>query len=274
VECFLNPNYRSIIKSDEIKSDDEAVERWVETAEQCVERKEKYFRLVFLNETNMFEPRKEARKLIRILREIRKKVGADMELMVDLHARLDPSTGLMFCKEVEELNLFVVEDPIRSENMQGYRNIRKHTYVPLAAGEQWANKWEFRQCIEEELIDYVRVDVAIAGGISETKKIAGMAETHNIKLLLHNPLGPINTAAALHLDLACDNAGPQEIVFPPAGMLPSVFECFFNLNGIILTIPRSSGIGVTFDKDKALQYPADFTEPPHFRQSDGAFTNY
>ena len=112
--------------------------------------------------------------------------------------------------------------------------------VPLAAGEQWANKWEFRHAIEEELIDYARTDICICGGLTEAKKIAAMAETHLIKILAHNPLGPICTAASLHLDLACDNAGPQEVVFPPAQMLPDVFECAFKLEGTRADCPDSA----------------------------------
>ncbi len=139
------------------------------------------------------------------------------------HPLLDPAEAVWFCRVIEPFGLFVVEDPIRSEYWQGYRMIRQHVNVPLAAGEQWANKWEFRQAIEEDLIDYVRVDLCIAGGLTEAKKIAGAAETHYMKLLLHNPLGPICTAACLHLDIACPNAGPQEVVFPPATMLPDVF---------------------------------------------------
>src|SRR4029453_18261238 len=114
-------------------------------------------------------------------------------------------------------------DPLGANTTHAHRRIRQQTKVPLAAGEQWANKWEFRQCIEEELIDYARIDICIAGGLTEAKKIAAMAETHLIKILPHNPLGPICTVASLHLDLACDNAGPQEVVFPPAAMLSDVF---------------------------------------------------
>jgi galactonate dehydratase len=79
------------------------------------------------------------------LRAAREAVGDKLDLMVDFHARLDPATAIWFCGEAESLNLYVVEDPIRSEHAHGYRHIRQHVNVPLAAGEQWANKWEFRQ---------------------------------------------------------------------------------------------------------------------------------
>ena len=100
------------------------------------------------------------------------------------------------------------------------------------------------------------------------------AETHYIRLLLHNPLGPICTAACLQLDLACNNAGPQEIGYPPTTMIPEVFECAFELQGTRLTVPTAPGIGVKFNREAAKAYPAEMTEPPHFRREDGAYANY
>src|SRR5207248_2655349 len=100
------------------------------------------------------------------------------------------------------------------------RELRHHVNVPIAAGEQYATKWPFRQLIEEDLIDYARVDVCIVGGLTEARKIAGWAETHYIKMAPHNPIGPVATAASLHLDLACDNFGIQEQHGIPGTVLP------------------------------------------------------
>jgi galactonate dehydratase len=194
--------------------------------------------------------------------------------MVDLHTRVSPPDAVWFCRECEPLRVFVVEDPIRSEHPAGYRHIRAHTRVPLAAGEQWAGKWEFRCVIEEELVDYVRPDLCIAGGITEGRKIAALAETHLIKLLLHNPLGPVCTAASLHLALACDNVGPQEVLWPPNQILQDVFQCAFEFKDGRLTVPSAPGLGVTFNREAARQHPAEMTEPPHWRGTDNSFTNY
>jgi galactonate dehydratase len=95
-----------------------------------------------------------------------------------------------------------------------------------------------------------------------------------VKLLPHNPLGPICTAASLHLDVACDNAGPQEVLFHPNDLLPDVFQCDFRLEGDRLTLPQGPGLGVRFNSDAAHKHPAEMTEPPHFRRPDGSFTNY
>jgi galactonate dehydratase len=121
----------------------------------------------------------------------------------------------------------------------------------------------------------VRTDLCICGGLTEGKKIAAMAEAHLIKLLCHNPLGPVCSAASLHLDLACPNAGPQEVIFPPDKMLPDVFTCDFRIDeNWRLTVPSAPGLGVKFNRDAARAHPAEMTEPPHYHREDGSFTNY
>ncbi|RJP50402.1 MAG: hypothetical protein C4583_10705 [Anaerolineaceae bacterium] len=240
-----------------------------------LEEGHRYFRLGLPDpEREHFDPRKAARQLLEQLQAVRKVIGDRMELMVDLHTRLTPPDAIWFCQRAEELDLFVVEDPLRSEFVAGYRQLRDQTRVPLAAGEQWASKWEFRQAIEENLIDYARMDICIAGGLTEAKKIAAMAEAHLIRILPHNPLGPVCTAASLHLNLAVDNAGPQEVIFHPNRTLPDVFNCNFQLEGTRLNIPDAPGLGVHFNRETALKYPPIDSEPPHFHLEDGTYTNY
>jgi galactonate dehydratase len=114
-----------------------------------------------------------------------------------------------------------MEDPIRAESMQSLRLVRQHVHSPIAVGEQFASKWEFRQVIEEELMDFCRVDLGICGGLTEAKKIAGWCETHYIKLATHNPLGPVSTAACLHLNLSSPLVGVQEQPpIPDRGIAP------------------------------------------------------
>jgi len=280
VECFSQPGYlTSVVEhpppkagpGDRPPADLSEVR---DIAQRYVADGWKYFRLSPNAGNGVFNPAEAMRHTLRQLQAVRDAVGDKLELMVDLHTRLSPPEAIWFCRECEPLRVFVIEDPIRSEHPAGYRHIRAHTHVPLAAGEQWAGKWEFRIAIEEELVDYVRPDLCIVGGINEGRKIAAMAETHFVKLLLHNPLGPVCTAASLHLALACDNAGPQEVLAPPNEMLPDVFECAFELKHGHLTVPQAAGLGVKFNAEAARGHPAEMTEPPHWRREDGAFTNY
>jgi len=280
VQCFLTPGYSPAISAettDCFKFMTAGLDEPSAVAEQakwCLAQGHKFFRLGPPSDGDLFEPRVGVRRLLDNLRAAREAVGSGLELMIDAHGRLNLPEAMMFCQAAEDLQLYLAEDLLHSEHPEGYRQLRAHTGIPLAAGEQWANKWEFRQAIEEELVDYVRIDICIAGGLTEAKKIAAMAETHFIQTLCHNPLGPINTAAALHLDLACPNAGPQEVIYPPVTMLPDVFQCAFALEGDRLTVPDAPGLGITFNRDAAREHPAEMTEPPHFHRADGTYTNY
>lgn len=280
VECFLQPGYLSkgIEHPREITgkegSGDIDRQEAASMARRYVEDGHRFFRVSPNAKDGVFRPLQAAKQTIDQLKAVRDEVGDQLELMVDLHTRLSPSESIWFCRECEPLRMYVVEDPIRAEHIAGYRHIRQHTSVPLAAGEQWMNKWDFHLAIEEELVDFIRIDLCIAGGLTEGKKIAAMAETHLIQLLLHNPLGPVCSAASLHLDLACSNSGPQEVLWPPKTMLPDVFECDFDLVDGCLTVPTAPGLGVRFNREAAKKYPADMTEPPHWQREDGSYTNY
>lgn len=280
VECFFQPGYlTSVVEHPRMKDVVEGnlhfdADEACRAAKRFADEGYRYFRVSPNAVEGVFTPREAMQQCLSQLRTVREAAGDAIELMVDLHTRLSPAEAVWFCRECEPLRMFVVEDPIRSEHAAGYRHIRAHTNVPLAAGEQWATKWEFRTAIEEELVDFVRPDLCICGGITEGRKIAAMAETHLIKLLLHNPLGPVCTAASLHLDIACDNAGPQEVLWPPQEMLPDVFGCAFEMRNGRLNVPETPGLGVTFNPEAAKAHPAEMTEPPHWRRDDGSFTNY
>ncbi len=103
-------------------------------------------------------------------------------MILDVHTRLDLPESLLLCREAEPLRPYFIEDPLRSEDPRSYEMLRLRTAVPLAGGEQFGSKWEFRELVEKEWIDYARVDLCIAGGITEAKKIAAMCETHHVKL--------------------------------------------------------------------------------------------
>ncbi|MER3404286.1 MAG: hypothetical protein C4289_03200, partial [Chloroflexota bacterium] len=197
-----------------------------ELVESCLRTKEEGWKFVRWglpqHDGGILEPTESVLLAIKQFEAVRKAVGDEIEICFDVHTRLDPPKVTYFCKAVEQYRPFFIEDPIRSEGMYSLRWLREHTSVPIAVGEQFAPKWEFRQVIEEELTDYARIDLCIVGGISEARKIAGWCETHYIKLAMHNPLGPVSSAACLHLNLACNNFGVMEQPRRPGTMLTDV----------------------------------------------------
>ena len=133
-------------------------------------------------------------------------VGEDIELCLDVHTRLDLPDAVRLCRESEQFRPFFLEDPLRAENTHLYEVIEE----------------DLIEVIEEDLIDYCRVDVCIAGDLTEARKIAGWCETHAIKLVTHNPLGPVSSAACPQLNLATSNMAVQEQPRRPGTTLTDV----------------------------------------------------
>jgi len=245
--------------------------------ESCLQTKEegwKFVRWGLPQDGEILEPRRAVLASIKQMYAVREAVGDDIELTFDVHTRLDLPDALWLCREVEAARPYFIEDPLRSENPDSFKTLRPRTQVPLAAGEQFNSKWEFRQLIEEEWIDYARIDLCIAGGFTEARKIAGWCETHYIKLAVHNPLGPVSSAACLQLNLATPNFGVQEQPRKTGEVLTDVVPVQPEWRDGYLLAPTLPGLGVEFDREAAQKHPFEMTEPPHLRREDGSFTNW
>jgi L-alanine-DL-glutamate epimerase-like enolase superfamily enzyme len=219
------------------------------------------------------EPRTSVRRAVQQLQAVREAVGPEIDLVLDAHTRLDLPEAMRLCREAEPFDPLFIEDPLRCENPDSYRTLRPHVHVPIAAGEQYSSKWEFHQLIEEELIDYCRLDVCLAGGLTESKKIAGWCEVHHIKLAVHNPIGPVASAASLHLNLSCPNVLVQEQPSKP-GILPEVFPKQIEWEDGYLLPPTAPGLGVEINIEEARKHPYQPWEPPQTRRLDGSVTNW
>jgi galactonate dehydratase len=246
-------------------------------ARACRERRDEGWRTLrlALPGADPFDPREAVRAGITAFTAAREAVGPDTELILDAHTRLDPPEAAWLCRELEPLHPLFVEDPLRSENLDSYRRLRQQTAVPLAAGEQLSSKWEFRPLIEEDLVNYARVDVCIAGGLTESRKIAAACETHHVRLALHNPLGPVSTAAALHLALASPTAVLQEQPRRPDTLLPGIVtgQPHWESGSLLPTTAPGLGLGIDLDAAAAAR-PERWPEPPRFTRPDGSFTNW
>jgi L-alanine-DL-glutamate epimerase-like enolase superfamily enzyme len=221
-----------------------------------------------------FEPMQAVNRSIREFEAVRKAVGEQIEICFDVHTRLDLRDSIRLCREVEQFRPFFIEDPLRSENPDSYKTIRARTFVPLAAGEQYNSKWEFRQLIEEEWIDFARIDLCICGGLTEAKKIAGWCETHYIALAVHNPIGPVATMANLHLNLTVPNFGVQELPRAPGDSLADAVKGQPRFEDGCLLPPEKPGLGLEIDVAALKKYTFEMTELPHYTREDGSFTNW
>jgi galactonate dehydratase len=245
----------------------------VESCLRSVEEGWKFVRWGLPEEDGLLEPRQAVRKAIQEFQAVREAVGEEIEITFDVHTRLDLPDAVTLCREVEAFHPFFMEDPLRSENPDSFKTLRPRTSAPLAAGEQFSSKWEFRQLIEEEWIDYARVDLCIVGGFTEARKIAGWCETHYIRMAVHNPLGPVSSAACLQFNLAVPNFGVQEQPRKPGALADVVPVQPEWEDGYLLPSDRP-GLGVEFDREAARAHPFQMTELPHLHRLDGSLTNW
>ncbi len=214
------------------------------------------------------------RRGIEDVQAVREAVGPDTEIIINVHTRLDPSDAITLCRGLECFRMFFVEDPVRCEDADALARVRGATSVPLAMGEQHATKWEFRPLIEGKLIDFARMDLCIIGGFTEALKVAGWCETHYIKCAPHNPIGPVSTAACLHLELATSNFAVQELPFPPGTFLKEPFPVQVPFEAGHLLPPTLPGLGIELDETALDRYPPLPDRESRLYRADGTFANW
>ena len=223
---------------------------------------------------NTLEPRAAVDSGIREFEAVRTAVGDEVELILDIHTRLNLHDALRLCREVEAFRPYFIEDPLRAENPDSFKQLRPRTSVPLAAGEQFTSKWQFRELIEEEWIDFARPDLCLCGGLTEAKKIAGWCETHYIDIATHNPLGVVSGTACMHLNLSLPNFAVQELPHRPGQSMPDAITGQPLWEAGNLRPLDTPGLGLEVDREALARYTFEMTELPHLHRADGSFTNW
>ncbi|MBX2878269.1 MAG: mandelate racemase/muconate lactonizing enzyme family protein [Saprospiraceae bacterium] len=227
---------------------------------------------------HQFEPRASIALLAEWMILLREKVGKSITIGLDYHHRLSIPETVSFLQRMPTGTLDFIEEPIRDESPGAYETLRKMVSIPFAIGEEFASKWQFAPYLEQNITQFARVDVCNVGGLTEAKKVAAMAEAHYIDLMPHNPLGPICTAASIHLAAACPNFAWLEEINTPAEQAgtndPNFYPVQASLTGDRYQVPDGPGLGVEFNEELAQQEEFQLTEVPHLRRKDGSFTNW
>lgn len=225
----------------------------------------------------LFEPWESLTLTAEWLTRLRQEVGLGPVLGIDYHHRLSVAEAASFCQRMPKGTLDFLEEPIRDETPEAYEALRQMTDVPFAIGEEFASKWQFLPYIERGITNYARLDLCNVGGFTEAMKVAGWAEAHYIGLMPHNPLGPICTAATIHLAAAVPNFSWLEVRVSPTERRTLDWELFPvqpTLEGTSFPVPEAPGLGVEFNEELAQQQSFKFWEPPHLHRRDGSHTNW
>jgi mannonate dehydratase len=209
-----------------------------------------------LHQDPVFEPAAYLRRAHELFRECRRRLGEEVELLHDVHERIPPTSALRFVKDVEPYRLFFLEDPLSPEDIDWFPLLRQHSTTPIAMGELFNSPHEWTRLISGRLIDFIRIHLSQAGGVTPCRKIAALAELFGVRTAWHGPgdVSPIGHAANLALDLACWNFGIQESYRFPERVKEVFRGCPKIENGYLYPTDKP-GWGIEIDEEAAARYP-------------------
>jgi galactonate dehydratase len=224
-----------------------------------------------------FDPRRSLADSAAELTRARELLGSRVVLGIDYHHRLSVAEAASFCQRMPRGTIDFLEEPIRDETPEAYQTLRTMTDVPFAIGEEFSSKWQFLPYIERGLTNFARIDICNVGGFTEAMKVAGWAEAHYIDIMPHNPLGPICTAASIHLCAAVPNLawleskiGQYSKDSPERSYFKNLPE---NAEGMF-PVTDAPGIGVELMDEDLGSGEFQYWEAPHLHRRDGSVTNW
>ena len=213
---------------------------------------------------------------------VREVGGKDFGIGIDFHGRVHKPMAKILAKELEVFRPMFIEEPVLSQNNEALRDIANHTNIPIATGERMFSRWDYKQILSEGYVDIIQPDLSHAGGITEVRKIAAMAEAYDIALAPHCPLGPIALAASLQVDAVSHNAFIQEqslgIHYNKGNDLldyikdRSVFEYE---NGFV-KMPKNPGLGIDVNEEyvRKMAQEGHSWKNPVWRHADGTVAEW
>jgi galactonate dehydratase len=213
---------------------------------------------------------------------VREAVGPNIGIAVDFHGRVHRPMARMLVKELEPYRLMFIEEPVLSENRDALKEIAALGSTPIALGERLYSRWDFKSVFEQGAVDIIQPDLSHAGGITECRKIAAMAEAYDIAVAPHCPLGPIALAACLQLDAVSYNCFIQEqslgIHYNAANDLLdyAANKDVFRYEDGYVAIPDGPGLGVEIDEEYVNERAKEGHRwrNPIWRHEDGSFAEW
>jgi galactonate dehydratase len=247
-----------------------------ETARACIDAGFRAYR-ISVDDTpdGVFDARRQVDAAVAKCRTLHETLADRGEWCIDVHTRLDLADTVRFCDLIAPYTPLFVEDPLRSENPGALAALRPQVKVPIAVGEQYGDRWDVNELIENHLIDYTRVTLPNVGGITEMLKIAALCETHYVGMIPHFT-GPISVAALVHVLGTLPVPVLTELAGGRLAQPPHLPEAADFHEGKLWPVARP-GLGVTFDPAGA-ELVAEITENdapiPMYRRPDGSITNW
>lgn len=203
--------------------------------------------------------------------ELREAAGDEVDIAIDFHGAISPATAKLLIKALEPYQPMFVEEPINCQDHELMAEIARGTHLPIATGERVFTKWGFREVLEKRAATILQPDLCHAGGITEVRLIAGMAEAYYAAVAPHNPLGPISLAAGVQLAASIPNFLCQEQVSLGVGYVKNPFV----VRDGYLELPTAPGLGVELDENAmADKIGHDWRNAESYDIDDGSVTDW
>lgn len=260
-------------------------DRPTDTGASAKEKKDAGFTAVKMNATEELQYIDTYDKIDAVLERvaaIRETCGRYFGIAIDFHGRVHKPMAKILAKKLEEFDPMFLEEPVLCENMEYFPEIAACCNIPIATGERLFSKWEFKRLFKTGGIDIIQPDLSHAGGITEVKKIAAMAEAYDVALAPHCPLGPIALSACLNVDATCHNAVIQEqSIGIHYNVGKSVLDYVTNKDDFKFTdgyvnFPKLPGLGIEVNKDLVLEESKNphSWKNPVWRHADGSIAEW
>jgi galactonate dehydratase len=203
--------------------------------------------------------------------ELRQAVGNSADIGIDFHGAISPATAKLLIKGLEPYHPYFVEEPCQAQNHDVMAEIARGTHLPIATGERVFTKWGFLDVLQKRAATILQPDLCHAGGLTECRLIAGMAEAWYASIAPHNPLGPISLAAGVQLAASIPNFLCQEQVSLGQGYIKQPFT----VRDGYLDLPTGPGLGIELDEDAlADKIGHDWTNPQTWDADDGSVMDW
>ena len=246
--------------------------RFGELAREAVEKGFTAFKAMAVPETMPIEGTRPIHYAVANVAAMREAVGAEIDIMVDCHARPSPAMGLKFGQALEPLNLYFFEEPCWPESIEGLAMINRQLTTPVATGERLTHLAQFKQLFDRRGCEICQFDITHCGGFSEAKRIAALAEAHRIALAPHNPQGPVSTAASLEFGFAQPSYIICETVTEDVPWRKDVVREGFTVDpaGQMVRPNNRPGLGIEIDEEEIRKHPFEQEVPQRSFYIDGS----
>ncbi|MBM3237041.1 galactonate dehydratase [Candidatus Poribacteria bacterium] len=191
----------------------------------------------------------EMRETFQRVKATREAVGDDIDILIETHGRLNTTTAIQAGLMLEEFKPFFYEEPVGPDNLEEMAKVAESVNIPIATGERLYTRWGFRELLERQIADYIQPDLCHAGGFWEVRKIAIMAEVYHIRVIPHNPNGPISTVIGLHFGACTPNFEMLESILYNAEYWQAILKKPPELEDGWMRVPTGPGWGIELNEE-------------------------